>query len=204
MSQSTRFPPTPTSQLSDDLKPYGHIIEEATSKTFGPNGGIFKYQDSNGAYLGPFPILIASKEVGSKLFDVIKEFRNLATTFPDDAKETVILVVGAKFKCTFERYAHRRIGVKKAGLTLEQVEDLCEGKKPQGLSEKANTAFDVAYNLAFVGGALPDDLWEASVKQFGKDGTLQMSHFIALYCYMCVLLNVSDAKLPPGETMEDK
>lgn len=51
MSDS-RYPPTPTSQLSEEYKPYGQELYDFVGSVFGENGKLFKYKDENDALLG--------------------------------------------------------------------------------------------------------------------------------------------------------
>lgn len=51
MSDS-RFPPTTPSQLSDQYKSYGNDLYDFVGNTFGENGKLLTYRDSNDALIG--------------------------------------------------------------------------------------------------------------------------------------------------------
>lgn len=48
----SRFPPTPTSHLAEEYKPYGQELYDFVGGVFGENGKLFKYRDENDALIG--------------------------------------------------------------------------------------------------------------------------------------------------------
>lgn len=195
----SRYPPTPTHRYSEEYRPYAEYQYKGVSQAFGENGSLIIYKNEDDALIGPFPIQIASKEVGHALSQVILKFATLQS-IPNDAKETAILVIGARFETRYELYAHTLLAIKQAGMTAQQVDSIRVGKKPDGLSTPASVAYDASYHLANKPGALPQDLYDACVRVLGKEGTLLMVHYAGLYAYMCILMNAVDTPLPPGET----
>lgn len=193
-----RYPPTPTSALSDDLKPIGEYADNLVAKSFGENGSTFTFALPNGALIGPFPVLIASKEIATHLWNALRSFSSLQS-IPADAKEVAILVTGARFDAKFEQYAHRHIAIKTAGLTEEQCSKIGKSQKPEGLSEAASVAYDASFYLANERGPLPQNLYDRAVGILGKEGLLQMTHYVGMYCYMCVLMNLAHAPVPSGD-----
>lgn len=75
------------------------------------------------------------------------------------------------------------------------------GKKPEGLSPAAATVYDASNHLVNKPGPLPQALYDTCVKELGKEATLTMTHYVAMYCYMCVLMNAMDVPLPEGVEM---
>ncbi|KAF2159640.1 hypothetical protein M409DRAFT_29959 [Zasmidium cellare ATCC 36951] len=194
------YPPTPASQWPEEYKPYAEWVEERVAPTLGPNGQILTYQNANGGLEGPFPVIVASKDVGQLITEAISKFGSLGD-IPKDAKEVAILTVGAKFDAKFEQYAHYNIATKTAGLTHDQCVAMKAGKKPEGLSPAAAATYDASYHLVNKQGPLPQDLYDACVKELGKEVTLLMTHYVAMYCYMCVLMNAMRVPLPDGIEM---
>jgi 4-carboxymuconolactone decarboxylase len=191
----SRYPPTHSSELPEEYKPYAERLEKRICTKFGPNGELMTYQDSKGALLGPFPALIASKEVGETFLSIVQKLTTLQS-IPADAKEIAILVAGARFQAQFELYAHRNIATKRAGLTREQVDSIVAGRKPEGLDDACGIVYDVSYHLANDPGPLPQELYDACVQVLGKEGTLVVIHNTAFYCYVSVVLNAVDAPMP--------
>lgn len=87
------YPPTPASQWPEEYKPYAEWTEEKVAPALGPNGQTLTYVNANGGLEGPFPVLIASKEVGQTISSAVEKFRTLGE-IPKDAKEVAILTVG--------------------------------------------------------------------------------------------------------------
>ncbi|CAK4032645.1 Hypothetical predicted protein [Lecanosticta acicola] len=195
-----RFPPTLASQHPPETQSYAQRAEDNVFKAFGENGSLITYQHPNGGLIGPFPIIIASKEIGESVLAAPQTLAKLST-IPDDAKEVAILVVGAKFDCAYEQYAHRNIATKKSLLTEQQCADIRAQRKPEGLSEAASVTYDAAFHLANQKGPLPTGVFKEWVKALGsKESMLVMTHYIGIYCHVCVLMNMADTPLPPGET----
>lgn len=113
----------------------------------------------------------------------------------------MLTFVRAKFDAKFEQYAHYNIAVKTAGLTHDQCAAMKAGKKPDGLSPAAAATYDASYYLVNKPGPLPQDLYNACEKELGKEGTLLIVQYVAMYCYMCVLMNAMDVPLPEGIDM---
>ena len=116
--------------------------------------------------------------------------------FPKDAREVAILVTGAKYKSTYELYAHTNVAKKVVGMDQDVVDGIARGEKPKGLSEACETAFDVASHLAGTPGPLPQELWDRSMKSFGKQGTCALVHYVGAYAYTSIMLNAMDAPIP--------
>lgn len=193
---STRFPPTPTAQLPQEYQEYSAPLNTICKRLFGENGSTIIYKDQNGGLGGPFPILIASKEIGR---DVNALLNTSFKKFPPlslEVKEVVILSAAGHHQAAYEMYAHGEIAKKRVGLSEEQIGAVCEGRKPEGLSEAAGVAFELAQYLVRVPGALPDELYMRAVEVLGKESMLLVVHYVAIYSWFCMLMNVADVPKP--------
>lgn len=115
---------------------------------------------------------------------------------PPDAKEAVILAVGAKYQSGYELYAHGNVAVKKAGLSQEIVDQISSGRKPSTLNEQCSLSYDAARYLVDTPGKLSQELWDSCVSMFGKEGTVALVHYVGAYAYTCIVLNAMDAPVP--------
>lgn len=88
-----RYPPTATSNWPGEYKPYAEWIDKEVTPALGANGEVLTYRQADGGLCGPFPVLIASKEVGKKVSEAARNFSTLAS-IPSDAKEVAILTTG--------------------------------------------------------------------------------------------------------------
>ncbi|KAK4631237.1 hypothetical protein CLAFUW4_03001 [Fulvia fulva] len=201
MTHQYRYPPIPVSQQSGEYKPYAEQLETMAPKSFGGDGSIssgsaMTYRDANSGLIGPFPTIIASKEVGAAIMNVYKNFSTLEG-IPNDVKEVAILTTGAKFDCAYEQYTHRLIAVKQAGLSEEQVQAIGRKQKPNGLSEAANVTYDCTKHLVDTPGPLPQSLYDQWVKVLGsKERVLLCIHYVGIYSYMSILMNAANAPVP--------
>lgn len=193
-----RYAPLPASKLPQDLKKWGEDFERyVPSLADTKDGPIFQYARDDGALIGPYPIVIASKEIG-------KIMQNLQTTLKDrteppaDVRVVAILTIAARFQAKFTKYSYTEVGQKVAGLSGDQVKALRQGKKPDGLSEAASVTWDMTNFLANEQGPLPDHLYNAALKVLGKEGVLGAVHRAGFYAHICILENFADAPYPDG------
>lgn len=121
---------------------------------------------------------------------------------PATARETTILATGSRYKAVYEIYAHERVAVATTALNQTQVDQIKMGKKPGDLDTAAAAAFDVAIALSNKAGPLDARLWEALVKEVGKEGALACVHYVGVYAYTCVLLNACDIGVPDEEEVK--
>lgn len=188
----SRIPPATRDTLLPDQAMVYDELHQTAGDSFGDN---FTWQRRDGALVGPFPAFLAAPEAGIGLLQHIGKVA-LIPGLPANARETAILSTGAHFKATYELYAHGRLAVKTTDLTQEQVDQICDSKKPEGLDEACSIAYDVAKYLSNTRGPLGQDLWDLSVKTLGRDGTLALVHYVGVYAYTCIILNAMDAPVP--------
>ncbi|USW59774.1 hypothetical protein Slin15195_G130930 [Septoria linicola] len=194
----SRYPALTLSKLPADVKPWAedlnHFVEELAVTKEGP---IFRYAQDDGALIGPYPIVIASKEIGKVLKDMQSTLKDRAEP-PADVRVVAILSVVARYQAKYAKYSFTETGKKVAGLSEEQLEALRNGRKPAGLSKAASVTWDFTNYLANEKGPLPDHLFDAAVKELGKDGVLVAVHYAGFYSHICLLENFADAPYPDG------
>jgi 4-carboxymuconolactone decarboxylase len=109
--------------------------------------------------------------------------------------EIVILAVASHFGAAYPLYAHEN-QARVTDLTEAQIEALKAGRKPDGLSDRGQAAYEMAKELMEKKGPLNKDRWDDAVKLFGMDGALGILHYIGVYCSVSVLVNGIDAPVP--------
>lgn len=175
----TRLPALQREEFTNpDQKAAFDALEKEASTVFGPpEQSPFVYKDAAGAFVGPFPFFLAAPDAGTHVLGL---FRKLSAIpgLPPDAKETVILTVGAHFEAPYELYSHTNVAVKKVGMAKEVAEGLARGEKPKGLSEECGIAHEAARYLVSKPGKLSDELWERCVRMFGREGTVALVHYV--------------------------
>lgn len=119
------------------------------------------------------------------------------------ARETAILTAGGYYGSLFEIYSHERVALATTDLSEEQINELKVAKKPSGLKEEGDVAYDVAIGLLQKNkGPMPDELWSRAEKIFGPEGAQALVHYTALYSYVSILLNGCGCGLPAGEKIK--
>lgn len=191
------LPPIARESLAESELPAYDSLTNLTVKLFGdPKSSPFTYKrSSDGALVGPFPLYLASPEVGEHVLDLIGKMAAIPG-LPADAKEVAILRVGAHYKAVYELYAHVNVATKKVGFSKDVAEAIARGEKPDGLNEGCSVAFDATAYLVAKPGPLPKEMWDRCIKAFGKDGTVALVHYVGAYAYTCIVLNAMDAPVP--------
>ncbi|WP_275291870.1 carboxymuconolactone decarboxylase family protein [Amycolatopsis sp. La24] len=153
----------------------------------------FEVRDADGAYVGPWGVMLHFPEMGRAL----GRFVDLAQQLPglsERARQVVILTVGARFNVAYEMYAHARLA-SRAGLRADQIAALCAGGRPAGLAEDEVLAVDVATALT-EGGPLPGPLYDHVVERLGQDALDAIVFVTVHYLALGTILNAYDVKAP--------
>ncbi|EMC96403.1 hypothetical protein BAUCODRAFT_473441 [Baudoinia panamericana UAMH 10762] len=190
----SRLSPARREELPNEQQKAYDELDDLATKGF---GDAFIYKQPDGAFVGPFPFLIAAPEAGIQMLETVGKVAGIPG-LPQNARETAILATGAHYKAAYELYAHSNVATKSTDLNVQQVWQICDGKKPANLDEKCEIAYDVATYLSSTPGPLPQTLWKRAVRALGKDGTIALVHYVGLYAYTCIILNAVDAPVPEG------
>ena len=177
-----RLPPVTRDAIPSDQHAAYDSMSSLVSKLFGePKDSPFIYQrSSDNALVGPFPLYAITPELGEHVLGLYGKIGAIPN-FPADAKEVAILTVGAHYKAVYELYAHVNVAVKKAGLSKEVANAIARGERPGGMNEGCQAAYDVATYLVQKPGPLSKELWERSLKNFGKDGTAALANYVCFH-----------------------
>lgn len=153
----------------------------------------FQSDRPDGALIGPFPAMVHFPQFGAAAWSVFTAL-SANSTLPKNAHEVAILVTGARFHSRYELYAHERVA-RLAGLSDTKIATITAGSRPPDLTPEESVAYDVAAVLA-AGGQLGDTTYQASIQQFGDQGTAELFYLIGCYCMISVLLNGYDVPVP--------
>jgi 4-carboxymuconolactone decarboxylase len=185
-----RLPLLPPAELTAEQRPLYDAFAKATEAEEYQG---FEVRDEQGAFVGPWGVLLHFPELAEPL----ARFVTLAQQLPglsERARQVVILTIGARFNVAYELYAHTPLA-ERAGLRPDQIAALCAGTRPADLSQDENLAADVASALTRAG-AVPGPLYDTAVAKLGQAGYDAVAFIVIHYLALGVLLNAYD--VPAG------
>jgi 4-carboxymuconolactone decarboxylase len=124
------------------------------------NFNAFKAVRDDGTLMGPWNPWLHEPGIGKAIWDLTLAMTAIAT-LADNARQIVVLVVGARFDAAYEIYAHIAVA-EHEGMRPDRLATLVANLKPTDLTEDESVAFDVAYKLVR-GGTLPEPLYRLAV-----------------------------------------
>lgn len=145
-----------------------------------------------GAVLGPFIPLMRSPELMSRL-QKVGEYLRYQSALDTRINEFVMLIIARQWTQQFEWCTHYPLAIK-AGMKAEALDALAEGRRPQGMAEDEEIAYDVCDELARTHG-VSDETYRRAVAQFGERGLLDMLGLAGYFTTVSMVMNV--ARTPP-------
>jgi 4-carboxymuconolactone decarboxylase len=187
-----RLPLIPPNRLTAEQK----ALYDAMRKGIASNFNAFKVEREDGALMGPWNPWLHEPSIGKAIWDLTLAMTANAS-LPDNVRQIVILVVGARFDAAYEIYAHIAVAEKEA-MKEERLATLVANLKPNDLAPDESVAFDFAYALVR-GGTLPEPLYRLAVETFGQHGTNELIYLVGLYCLVSTTLNGFNVPVPERE-----
>jgi 4-carboxymuconolactone decarboxylase len=187
-----RLPLIPPSDLTPEQK----LLYDDMRKGISSNFNAFKTVRDDGALMGPWNPWLHEPEIGKAIWNLTLAMTANAT-LPDNVRQIVILVVGARFDAAYEIYAHIAVA-EREGMKPERLATLVADLKPTDLARDESIAFDVAHALVR-GGTLPEPLYRLSVITFGQHGTNELIYLVGLYSLVSTTLNGFNVPVPERE-----
>jgi 4-carboxymuconolactone decarboxylase len=165
-------------------------------KGIASNFNAFKALREDGALMGPWNLWLHEPEIGKAIWALTLAM-TAGASLPDNVRQIVILVVGARFDAAYEIYSHIAVA-EREGMTEERLASLVANLKPSDLNADESVAFDFAYALVR-GGTLPEPLYRLALKTFGQHSTNEMIYLVGLYSLVSTTLNGFNVPVPERE-----
>ena len=184
-----RLPFIPPVDISAEQRPLYEDMKVGVAAKYSN----FTTMREDGAILGPWSAWLHEPELGAAIWNVTKamtRFKHL----PELVRQVVILVVGSRFRAAYEIYAHSTVA-RTTGITEDQLAAIEAGRKPAGLSDEAETAYDAATAL-LEGGVLADSIYDKALGSFGQHGVNELIYLVGHYCFVSITLNAFDIPVP--------
>ena len=179
-----------------DLSPEQQALYADMRKGIAGNFSAFKTVRDDGALMGPWNPWLHEPVIGKAIWDLTLAMTAKAS-LPDDVRQIVILVVGARFDAAYEIYAHIAVA-EREGMKPEPARDPGRRLKPDDLTPDESIAYDVAYALVR-GGTLPEPLYRLAVETFGQHGANELFYLVGLYSLVSTTLNAFNVPVPERE-----
>src|ERR1700693_3413028 len=110
------------------LTPQQKALYDEMRKGIASNFNAFKVEREDGALMGPWNPWLHEPGIGKAIWDLTMAMTANAT-LPDNVRQVVILVVGARFDAAYEIYAHIAVA-EREGMTPERLATLMAELKP--------------------------------------------------------------------------
>ncbi|HJV76193.1 MAG TPA: carboxymuconolactone decarboxylase family protein [Noviherbaspirillum sp.] len=171
-----RMPALPMDAMDDAQK------AAAQELIAGPRGAVF----------GPFIPLLRSPELMNRL-QKVGEYLRYQSALETRINEFVMLIVSRQWTQQFEWCMHYPLALK-AGMKQEILDALAEGRRPSGMAQDEEIAYDVCDELERTHG-VSDTTYRRALDVFGERGILDMIGLIGYFNTVSMVMNV--ARTPP-------
>jgi len=145
-----------------------------------------------GAVFGPFIPLMRSPELLNRL-QKVGEYLRYQSALETRINEFVMLIVSRQWTQQFEWCMHYPLALK-AGMKQEVLDALAEGRRPPGMAQDEEIAYEVCDELERTRG-VSDGTYRRAVECFGERGVLDMLGLIGYFSTVSMIMNV--AHTPP-------
>jgi 4-carboxymuconolactone decarboxylase len=154
----------------------------------GPRGGV----------KGPFIPLLRSPELMDRLQKVGETLR-FRSSLEARVNEFLMLVVSRQWTQHFEWSVHVPLALK-AGLKLETVQSLAQGRRPVGMAKDEEIVYDFCDELARTKGVC-DATYVRAVDQFGEHGVIDMLGLVGYFTTVSMVMNVAHTPPPKDDSV---
>jgi 4-carboxymuconolactone decarboxylase len=172
-----RMPPIPADKLSD--------AQKKAAEAFAQGRGY--------AIRGPFVPLIRSPEVMLRA-KAMGDYLRFQSSLGPRLNEMVILVTAREWTQQYEWHAHAEIA-RKEGLRGDIVEAISDGRRPAGMAEDEDTAYDMATEILRLK-RVSDATYRRAVAKFGEQGVIDLLGVVGYYNFLAIVMNATRTALP--------
>jgi 4-carboxymuconolactone decarboxylase len=173
-----RMPPLPAGKMTDAQR------KAAEEMIAGPRKGV----------KGPFVPLLRSPELMDRL-QKVGEYLRFQSSLEQRISEFIMLVVSREWTQHFEWFVHVPLG-RKAGISEDTIAALAEGRRPSGMSEDEEIAYDFCEELLRTKG-VSETTYRRAVMEFGENGVIDMIGVAGYFTTVSMVMNVAHS--PPQE-----
>jgi 4-carboxymuconolactone decarboxylase len=144
---------------------------------------------------GPFVPLIRSPEVMLRAKAMGDHLRFKSVLAPR-LSEMIILITAREWTQQYEWVAHHDIAIK-AGLRNEIADAIADGRRPVGMAEDEEAAYDMSIEIQRTK-RVSDPTWNKAVAKFGEQGVIDLLGINGYYTFLAMAMNAARTGLPAG------
>ena len=144
---------------------------------------------------GPFIPLLRAPELMDRL-QKVGEYLRFGSALDQRISEFVMLVVAREWTQHFEWFVHVPLG-RKAGIAEDTIAALADGRRPSGMSEHEQIAYDFCDELLRTKGVCATTYGRA-VAAFGEPGVIDMIGVAGYFTTVSMVMNVAHSP-PPAD-----
>ena len=155
-------------------------------------------EDRKTPVFGPFVPLLRSPELmlqAMKMGDHLRYHNSL----PQKINEFVILITAREWTQQLEWQIHYPIAVK-AGLAQSKADELALGRRPSGMDEAEEIAWEFSTQLHRTK-KVDDRIWARAVAKFGEQGVIDMAGTNGYYDFLAMSMNAAQTAPDPSKPL---
>jgi 4-carboxymuconolactone decarboxylase len=172
-----RMPPIPADKLTD--------AQKQAAAAFAEGRGY--------AVRGPFVPLIRSPEVMLRA-KAMGDYLRFKSVLGPRLNEMVILITAREWSQQYEWHAHHPAALK-AGLNPDIAQAIADGRRPAGMSEDEEAAYDVVTEILRLK-RVSDPTYARALAKFGEQGVIDLLGVTGYYTFLAVVMNATRTGLP--------
>jgi 4-carboxymuconolactone decarboxylase len=142
---------------------------------------------------GPFVPLLRSPEVMLRA-KAMGDYLRYNSSLPPKLNEFAILLTARHWSQRYEWAIHQPLALK-AGLSTDAAAAIADGRRPARLDESEQAVYDFVTEL-LGHQAVSDVTYQAAVRRFGEQGTVDLVGVCGYYTLIAMVLNVARTPLP--------
>ena len=172
-----RMPPIPPDKMTD--------VQKKAAEAFAEGRGY--------GVRGPFVPLIRSPEVMLRA-KAMGDYLRFRSTLGPRLNEMVILIAAREWSQQYEWQAHYPIALKE-GLRRDIADAIADGRRPAGMAEDEEAAFDMATEILRTK-RVSDATYARAVARLGEQGVIDLLGVSGYYTFLAIVMNATRTALP--------
>jgi 4-carboxymuconolactone decarboxylase len=179
LAAQDRMPPIPPDKLTE--------AQRKAAEAFAEGRG---YQ-----IRGPFVALVRSPEVMLRA-KAMSDYLRFKSVLEPRINELAIIITAREWTQQYVWQAHQPAALK-AGLRREIADAIADGRRPTGMADDEEIAYDMATEILRLR-RVSDATYARATAKFGEQGVIDLLGVIGYYNLLAIVMNTTRTPLPAG------